>query len=41
MMQRRRDADLAQEALGADRRAEVRVQHLDRDVAIVRRSRAR
>ena len=35
MLQARRGADLAQEALTADRGAEIGVEHLDRDIAIV------
>ena len=35
MLQVRRDSDLGQEPLDADDRAELRVEHLERDVAIV------
>ena len=35
MLQLGREADLALEALGADRGREVRVQHLDRHLALV------
>ena len=35
MLQARGDADLAQEALGAERRGELGAQHLERDLAVV------
>ena len=35
MVETRGDLDLAQEALGTERRSELRPQHLDRDVAVV------
>ena len=35
MLEVRRDPDLAQKALGAEHRGELRLQHLDRDVAAV------
>ena len=35
VLQVRRDLDLAQESLGAEHRGELRLEHLDRDVAVV------